>query len=249
MLNRVQGIVLRSMDYGEGNKIITLYTRELGKVGVMARGAKKVKSRLGAVTQLFTNGDYVFFRQGQQLASLNSGEIIEPHHKLREDLYKSAYASYLVEMVDRMLGEEDRSLFLFDQLEAGLLAIEQDKDMQIVAHVFELKMLALAGYTPILDRCASCERTDELSAFSVSLGGAACINCRRQDHYAAPVADSTLRLMRLLQQVDLRRIGNVNVKDSTKAQLKHSMRLYMDAHVGIKWKARSFLDQMDKYDL
>ncbi|MDQ0876910.1 DNA repair protein RecO [Paenibacillus sp. V4I3] len=61
MLRSVQGIVLRSMDYGEGNKIISLFTPELGKVGVMARGAKKVKSRHAAVTQLFTYGDFVFF--------------------------------------------------------------------------------------------------------------------------------------------------------------------------------------------
>ncbi|MEC0244222.1 DNA repair protein RecO [Paenibacillus chitinolyticus] len=248
MLNRVQGIVLRSVDYGEGNKIITIYTRELGKVGVIARGVKKVKSRLGAVTQLFTYGDYVFYRQGK-LGTLNHGEIIEPHHKLREDLYKSAYASYLVEMVDRMLGEEDRSLFLFDQLEAGLMAIEQEKDMQIVAHVFELKMLAASGYTPILDKCASCGRTEELAAFSAAAGGAMCSRCKHLDPYAAAVTESTLKLMRLLQQVDLSRIGNVNVKPSTKSQLKHSMRLYMDAHVDVRWKARSFLDQMDKYNI
>ncbi len=61
MQYRVQGIVIRSMDYGEGNKIITLFTRELGKMSVVARGAKKVKSRYGSSAQLFTYGDYLFF--------------------------------------------------------------------------------------------------------------------------------------------------------------------------------------------
>ena len=94
------------MDYGEGNKIITLCTKESGKVGVLVRGAKKVKSRHVALTRLFTYGEYVFFRNGTGLGNLNAGEIMESHHGLREDLIKAAYASYACELLDRVRDEE-----------------------------------------------------------------------------------------------------------------------------------------------
>jgi DNA repair protein RecO (recombination protein O) len=247
MLHRVQGIVLRSMDYGEGNKIVTLYTQEIGKVGVMARGAKKVKSRLGAVTQLFTFGDFTFFKSGQ-LGTLNQGEIIKPFHKLREDLYMSAFASYLAELADRLTGEEDASAFLFEQLKAGLEAIEDGKDMEIVAHLFELKMLAASGYAPELDACVICGEVPA-AAFGVQTGGVLCARCKLKDQSALPLSEAAWKLLRLFKGLDLRRLGTIDVKPATKVELKTCLRAYMDVHVGIRWKSRSFLEQMEKYDL
>jgi DNA repair protein RecO (recombination protein O) len=247
MLHRVQGIVLRSMDYGEGNKIVTLYTQEIGKVGVMARGAKNVKSRLGAVTQLFTYGDFTFFKSGQ-LGTLNQGEIIKPFHKLREDLYMSAYASYLAELADRLTGEEDASAFLFEQLKAGLEAIEDGKDMEIVAHLFELKMLTASGYSPELDACVICGEVPAV-AFGVQTGGVLCARCKPKDQSALPLSEAAWKLLRLFKGLDLRRLGTIDVKPATKVELKTCLHAYMDTHVGIRWKARSFLEQMEKYDL
>jgi DNA repair protein RecO (recombination protein O) len=246
MLHTVQGIVLRTTDYGEGDKILRLLTREAGKVGVMARGAKKVKSRLGAVSQPFTRGEYVYFKS-KGLGTLSSAEIIDAHHGLHEDLMKSAYASYVAEMVDRMLEDGDGSAVLYDQLDAALKAIEEGKDAQIVTHIFELHMLKIAGYAPVLEECASCRSAAGPFAFSAQLGGILCPRCLYKDTAAAALTDGALKLLRLLAGVDIRRLGTTGVRDETKALLKQCMRAYMDAHVGVVWKARSFLDQMEKY--
>lgn len=110
MLYRVEGIVIRSMDYGEGNKIITLCTESGGKVGVLVRGAKKPKSRHAALVQPFTYGQYVYFRN-TGLGTLNAGEIVESYHELREDLVKASYASYACELLDRVLQDEETGTF------------------------------------------------------------------------------------------------------------------------------------------
>jgi DNA repair protein RecO (recombination protein O) len=249
MLHRVQGIVLRSMDYGEGNKILTIFSRELGKVSVMARGAKKVKSRHTAVTQIFTFADFVFFRTGSSMGSLNSAEIIEPFHKLREHLHMSAYAAYLCEMTDRMIGEEDRDPFLFEQLKASFEAYAEGKDLEIVTHLYEMKVLALAGYMPILEHCAVCGSDKEPSRFSPQLGGKLCSTCTYKDLQAIEITNRTLKLLRLFKDTDIRRLGQIDVKAETKLQLKSCMRGYMDAHIDIRFKSRAFLDQMEKYNL
>ncbi|MBD0379117.1 DNA repair protein RecO [Paenibacillus sedimenti] len=249
MLRSVQGIVLRSMDYGEGNKIISLFTPELGKVSIMARGAKKMKSRHAAVTQLFTYGDFVFFKQSGQMGTLNSAEIIEAHHALREDLYMSAYASYLVELTDKMLGDEEGSSYLFEQVKAGLAAIEEGKDMQIVVHLYEMKMFDLAGYLPVTDACVSCGAESPITAFSPAMGGILCARCRHKDPVAIPIGEGALKLLKLFPRMDMRRLGTIKVKEETKAQLKQCLRAYMDVHVGIQWKARGFIEQMEKYNI
>lgn len=248
MLYRVEGIVIRSMDYGEGNKIITLCTKTNGKVGVLVRGAKKVKSRHAAMTQLFTYGEYVFFKTGQ-LGTLNQGEIFESHHLLREQLHLAAYASYVAELLDRGLQDTDVGSFLFEQLKACLAALSEGKDPQVTAHLFEMKILQASGYGPELHSCVNCGREDQPFLLSPRLGGTLCLYCRAKDPAAIAVSEGTLKLLRIFEKLDLRRLGNISVKEETKAQMKQSMRELMDTHLGLRLKSRHFLDQMDKYDI
>lgn len=248
MLNRTEGIVIRTMDYGEGHKIISLFTRSMGKISVMVRGAKKVKSRYSAIAQLFTHGDFVIYK-GSQMGTLNHGESIHSYQEIREDLHKAAYAAYLVELVERMMPEAEPDLVMFEQLLAGLSAIAEGKDAMIVIHIMEMKILALSGYLPQLEQCVSCGRTSGDMVLSPSSGGILCSACKAKDHHAMPVSAKILRLLRLFQRVDLRMLGTAEVKDETKAVLKAAMRGFMDTYLDVRWKSRSFLDQMEKYKL
>lgn len=248
MFYKVEAVVIRSMDYGEGNKIITLYTKEWGKVSVMARGAKKMKSRYSAITQLFTYGEYTYYKKGQ-MGNLNDGEIIRSHHLLQENIHKTAYAAYILEMIDRMLHELEGSSYLFEQLISTLDAIEEGKDPQVVTHLFEMKMLKFAGYTPVLDRCVSCDTISDQPLLSTELGGLLCIKCKHNDMTAVELSFRTLKLLRVFQQMDLKRLGKIEVSDESKAELKQCMRHFMNTHVSGYWKSRNFLDQMEKYDM
>jgi DNA repair protein RecO (recombination protein O) len=248
MQYQVQGIVIRSMDYGEGNKIITLFTREMGKMAVIVRGAKKIKSRYGSVSQLFTYGDFLFFRSGQ-LGTLKHAEIVDSHHRIREDLHLSAYASYMAELTDRLLADQESSSFLFDQLHAALQGLIEQKDMHIISFIYEMKIWTHAGYLPELEVCVACRSASNDMAFSAALGGMLCEKCRYKDPQAPPLSSGTLKLIRLFAHMDIRRLGQIDVKPETKASLKKLMRSYFDAHIGVQLKSRNFLDQMDKYGI
>src|SRR5690606_15477599 len=121
LLNKWEGIVLKSMPYGESNKIVTLYTREAGKMTAMARGAKKPASRLSAVTQTFTYG-YYLLRTGRGMGTLEQGEPIDSMRHIREDLEATAYASYIVELIDRLTDDRGASPNVFGLLHDALHA-------------------------------------------------------------------------------------------------------------------------------
>lgn len=249
MLLKVEGVVVRAMDYGEGNKIISLYTKEAGKLSVMARGAKKIKSRYAAVTQLFTYGQYVVYKGGS-MGTLNAAEIIRSHQKLREDIRLTAFSAYIAEMYDKLMAEAEPSPNMFEQLLAAFASLEQDKEPEILTHIVEMKMLALSGYMPELARCVSCGSEQGNWTFSAAAGGLLCPRCRGKDPAAVVLADRTLKLLRLFQRVDLRKIGSIDVKADTKLQLKRCMRSLMDAYLdAARWKSRSFIEQMEKYEM
>ncbi|WP_339178032.1 DNA repair protein RecO [Paenibacillus sp. FSL H8-0317] len=250
MLYRVEGIVIRSMDYGEGNKIITLCTESGGKVGVLVRGAKKPKSRHAALVQPFTYGQYVYFRN-TGLGTLNAGEIVESYHDLREDLVKASYASYACELLDRVLQDEETGTFWFKQLKACLQALKEEKDPVVITSLYEMKILQASGYGPQFDECISCnqERPDEQLFISPRLGGVLCRACKHFDPPAMSVSPKALKLLRLFAQLDLQRLGNISVSESTRDEIKKLMRAFMDHQLGLNLKSRSFLDQMEKYGI
>lgn len=247
MLHRIEGIVIRSMDYGESNKIITLFTRDVGKVGIMVRGAKKMNSRLSAISQLFTYGEFVFFKTGSQMGTLNHADIISSHHKLRADLILTAYSAYMAEMVDRILTDNEPTPYIYEQLRAALDGIEEGKDVQMITHLFEMKMLIQAGYAPNFDECSSCGTETNHSRLNIQLGGLLCASCAKNDPKALEITDGLLKLLRLLAKIDLNRLGKVEVKSETKLLLKQVMRAFLDAHIGIQWRSQHVMDQMEKY--
>lgn len=246
MLYRVEGIVIRSTDYGEGNKIITLLTDTHGKRGIVIRGARKPKSRYGALAQLFTYGDYSFYQSGS-LGTLNSGEVIASFRELREGLEGPAYASYAVELTDRAVGDEDAGTFLFRQLRACLEHLAAGKDPSVVLRVYEMKIVAAAGYLPSLEACVHCGREDGPFLFSAAAGGSLCSQCRHRDPSALVLDDAVWKLLRLFAGLDLARLGNISVKEASKRQLQTAMRAWMDAHLDLRLKSRHFLDQLERH--
>ncbi|UFJ43144.1 DNA repair protein RecO [Brevibacillus humidisoli] len=247
MLVKWEGIVIRTTDYGESNKVVTLYTREHGKIGVMARGAKKPKSRLAAVSQLFTHGFFLCKTgPGTGMADLSQGDILESYRELRQDLTRTAYAAYMAELTDRLSVEREANPFVFHLLALTLRFLDEGKDPEILCRIFESKMLMVAGIRPHLHNCTRCSREQEPYAFSVTQGGLLCPSCLTSDPYAITVAPAAWKLLRLFQLFDLERLGEIEVKPATRSQLKHVLHRFMDEHLDLRLKSRSFLDQLEK---
>ncbi|MFD0048308.1 DNA repair protein RecO [Actinomycetes bacterium NPDC127524] len=244
MLKKAEGIVIRRMDYGESNKIITLYTRELGKIGVMARGAHKSTSRLSSVTQLFYYG-YFLVQTSSGLGSLQQGETIDSMRSIREDLFSTAYASYIVELLDKSTDDKNPNPFLFELLYQTLHYINEGYDAEVLKFIFEMKMLPVNGLNPTLNQCAICGETEGEFSFSIREGGFICHRCLDKDPYHIKISQQALKLLRLFYYFDLSRLGNISVKPETKKELEKVIDAYYEEYSGIHLKSKRFLKQMD----
>lgn len=243
MLRKTDGIVIKTFNYGEGSKIITLYTRNFGKVSVLAKGARKTKSRLHALTQIFSYGEYVFFMGSQyQMGTLNQGDLEAHFTDIYRDIEKTAYAAYIVELVDKITDNNEPNPYLFEQLLSSLEQINAGNEYDIVTRIFEMKIFLIAGYKPHLHSCIICGNEEDLTAFSIRRGGLIC-NLHK-DEQAIQIQGGTVKLLRLFEKMDIKRLGNVAVKESTKSQLYQVMRSFYDEYIGAPLKSRNFLDQL-----
>ncbi|MDG4655498.1 DNA repair protein RecO [Ectobacillus antri] len=245
MFQKIEGIVIRTTDYGETNKIVTIFSREFGKVSAMARGAKKPKSRLAAVSQPFTYG-YFLLQVGSGLGTLQQGEIVSSFRDIREDIFLTAYASFVVELTDKATEEKRNNPYLFEMLYQTLHHMNEGADAEILSLMYQTKMLPVLGLHPSFDECAICHRLDTFVAFSVREGGFLCASHAEQDSYRIPLNEAAAKLLRLFHHFDLTRLGNISVKPETKKQMRIALNAYFDEHCGIYLKSRRFLNQLDK---
>ncbi|WP_409289339.1 DNA repair protein RecO [Peribacillus sp. SCS-37] len=246
MFQKCEGIVIRRTDYGENNKIITLYTREWGKIAVMARGANKPSSRFTAVTQLFNYGSYLV-QTSKGIGLLQQGETFSALRGIREDIFSTAYASYIVELLDKSVEDRKPNPYLFELLHKSLQYIDEGYDNEIIKFIFEMKMLDVLGLHPILNQCASCGAAEGEFSFSVREGGFICHRCLGKDPYHIKISPAAVKLLRLFYYFDINRLGSVSVKPETKKELDRVIRTYYDEYSGLHLKSRKFLDQMDKF--
>ncbi|OYD07677.1 DNA repair protein RecO [Paludifilum halophilum] len=247
MLSKIEGIVIRTQDYGESNKVVILFTRDRGKLAAMARGAKKPKSRVGAATQPFTLGQYLCFA-GNGMATISQADILQSHYPLRADLFLTAYTAYMTELLDRLTEDKEPHPFLYELLATTLSHLEEGTDPDILSRIFELKVLEAVGYRPRLDGCAVCGKVEGPMKFSVSQGGLICLEDARHDSQALPLSPPAARILKLLQRVTPDRLGQVQVKEETKNQMERVIRSFMDEYVDLRFKSRPFLDRLRKED-
>ena len=246
LFEKIEGIIIRTLDYGETHKIVTLFTKEKGKVAAIARGAKKTKSRMAAITQPFVHGSFLM-QGGSGLGTLQQGEVISSFRKIREDIVKTAYASYLAELTEKILDERIPDQFFYQQFMATLQAITDEKDPEIVTMMYELKLYKKAGFAPVLYQCAICNKNNTLHAFSVKEGGLLCQKCLSSDLESVVLSSTLVKLLQAFSDVNIERIGNISVKPENKKILQQLMESYYEQYGGFFIKSKKFLKQLDLF--
>lgn len=244
MFEKIEGTIIRTQDYGETHKIVTLFSKEKGKIACIARGAKKPKSRMAAVTQPFIHGSFLI-QLGSNLGTMQQGEVLLSFRKIREDIVKTAFASYLAELTDKLLDKQRVEMYIYQQFIFSLQALELDKDPDIIMLMYELKIYHKAGFAPVLNHCVNCGRKQTSYAFSVKEGGFLCNDCQSMDPHVRVLSETLTKLLQLFAHVDIQQIGNISVKPENKALLKQLIEAYYDQHGSYYLKSKKFLNQLD----
>lgn len=248
MLSKIEGIVLKTRPYGESNKIVILMTEEAGKIAVMARGAKKPSSRLAGVSQPFTHGHFLV-QKGKGMGTLQQGEAISSMRHIQSDILVTAYASYIVEMVDRLVENDQPQPGVYRMLLQALQAIEDDYDPQAIALFVQWKLLPFTGVQPTLSHCACCSAVDGEFAFSFSQGGFLCHRCFRVDPYIIRLTPKQLKLIRMFYFTPIDQIGKLELKKDTKRFIENIVSTIYEEQSGMRFKSKGFITQLERTPL
>jgi DNA repair protein RecO (recombination protein O) len=149
---RMDAVILRHSDWGEADRLLVLYTRELGKIRAVAKGVRKLRSRKAGHIEPFSRTALQLAR-GRDMWIVTQAELQESFQPIREDLLKTAYAAYIVELLDRFSYEEGQNPALFRLLLDTLQRVSQEADPFLAVRYFEIRLLDILGFRPSLFQC------------------------------------------------------------------------------------------------
>lgn len=242
---RSEAIVLRRTDFGEADRLLTLYSRDFGKIKAVAKGARKPQSRKTGHVELFMRSNFLF-ATGRDIAILTQAEMVQPYAALRDDLILTTYAAYVVELLDRFTVEEDKHSGIYQLLADALGWLTTHEDVLLVARFYELRLLGLAGFRPQLFHCVACgepiEERDQF--FSAELGGILCPNCREEDRRAVGITAVSTKVLRYLQTRPWDTVHNLRLKRAVHTELENVMHYYITYVLERNLKSVEFLHRL-----
>ncbi len=228
-----QAIVLKSVTYKENDLILTIYTRKLGKVAVIAKGAKKSKSSLLSSSQIFAYSNLTLKKEGG-MYRVTQSEIIKSFYNLSYNFEAFSYATHILKLVDNFIIENQSNNRLFVLLAQSLyLFSEEDIDMKYVTLCFELKFLDYVGFRPIVNKCSNCYNHDFIQpVFNIYEGGVICEKCSENFEHNLNVNITTIKLMDYILSNDILLCSKAKVSKYLINELSRILQIYINEYLG-----------------
>lgn len=239
---QTQAVVLRHMEYGEADRILTLYSLENGKISAIAKGVRKLKSRKAGHLMPFTQVA-LFLAKGRNLDVVSQAQAIKTFENIRADLTKTAYAAYVMELADRFSYEEGANPGLYHLLTSTLKRLDEGCPVATVVHFYEVHLLDLLGFKPELMQCVGCGRKIEAEDqfFSARLGGVLCPSCPGKDPGAWHVSMPVLKYLRYFQRSPWGKVANRVMPPEVEAGYKQLVERYFTYLLEYALKTPPFL--------
>jgi DNA repair protein RecO (recombination protein O) len=225
---KTTAIVLRQRRLGEADKIITLFTPNLGKVDAVAKGVRRTRSKVAGHVEPLTYTSFMLAR-GRELDIITQAQSIEAFSELREDLERTSRALYIAELVDRFIPERQENFHVFSLLLETLRRLATEERLDITLRFFEMRLLGYLGYQPQMKECVVCGAplTPVTNGWSAEAGGVLCPECARTAPMSRPLTVNALKVMRLLQRGDFAAVAKVHTAPPLEAELERHLREYI----------------------
>lgn len=240
MYKVTRGIVLRETKYKESDKILTVLTQNEGKMTVLARGARGKKSKIGAASQLMAYSDMTMFeRAGKWM--MTDASTIELFEGTQKDIESFALGTYFLELTEFVSDEDSPNPEILSLLLNTLYVLSREmRSKALIKAVFELRMMCLSGFAPMLERCEICGKYDEKNAFHIHGGTLRCADHSKGELSCMPLCKDSLAAMRYIVNAESRKIFSFQLSKEAEKRLSEVCEAYVYAQLERRFKTLDF---------
>ena len=247
-VRKVEAIVISHTEYGEADRFLTLFTREMGKVRAIAKGVRKARSRKAGHLEPFTRTALVMAR-GANFWIITQADTVDAYQPIRENLLKTAQAAYVLELLDRFSSEGEEHQSLYRLIKETLSRLTEEEDTFRTVRFFELRFLEKAGFRPEFFHCALCgaEIQAEDQYFSALQGGVLCPQCGSMTANVHPISMLALKYLRHFQRSDYDQIKTIMVPAAQQNEMEKLMQYYFAYLAEKKLNTPTFLREIRRH--
>jgi len=246
MLKDVIGIVLKERDYGESSKILDVFTKEYGLIGIISKGSKKMKSNLSGVSTRLTYGVFHIYYKEDKLSTLTSVDVINPFINIKKNIINISFATYLSELVYQVIKQTLKYEEVFNLYINSLLKINELYDPLVITNILELKLLTYLGVEPILDKCSHCGRVSDIITLAADKNGLLCKKCRTNQKL---VDLKAIKYIRMYYYLDISKISKIEMDYRVKNEIDDFLTDYYNSHTGIYLNSKKFINDLKKVNI
>ena len=216
-IEKTEGLVLRRTDYSNTSLIVGLYTRQYGRLDVIAKGARRDKSSFHGVLDLANHVQVVYYRHASGgIHTLSECSMLNDFPGLRTELFRFYAGSNVLELISFLTVADDRQVDLFELALGGLSALSSGRNPSASLVIFQTDLLRLLGYLPVFFECVSCGKNvlaDKKVFFSPLKGGSLCRGCGSQTTSKFAVAGELLNKLHELSTLSPAQADNAGISD------------------------------------
>ncbi|MGI8609082.1 MAG: DNA repair protein RecO [Candidatus Dormibacteria bacterium] len=238
-----EAVILRKVDYGEADRILTLLTRERGKVPAIAKSVRKSKSRMAGQLDVFAHGS-MLLAEGKSMDVVTQFQRITENSALGSELKRAAVASVVTEVADKILEERHAAPEMFNLVVDALRHLS-DREVAPVTELadFLIRVLSELGYTPEVHRCARCGGAlgEEGLSFSALAGGVVCRNCSHHDGAGRAINSRTVKILRVLAAGDRELFFRLRLDPADNEAVETVLEAQLEHHLDRQLKSIDFL--------
>lgn len=242
MIEAIEGIAISEIAYGETSKIINVFTKEFGIIGVICKGAKSMKSRLRAVTTRFTFGTFNVYYKKDKLSTLISVDIINNFTNIKQNIELMGYINYLTELASQVY-KQNSDEQIYNLYVKALLKIENGLNPAVMTNILELKLLDFLGINLELNKCVKCGNKDNIITIDPEQGGYVCGKCRIDEQILDP---KVIKMMRMYYYVEIDSISKIDINYDISNKINSLLNNYYDNYTGLYLNSKRFLDSLRK---
>ena len=235
-----KGIVLSEINYSESSKILNVLTDKYGKIGIMSKGCRNMKSKLRGVSRKLIYGTFHVYYKEKQLSTLVEVDVLNSFSKTSSDYERGLYALLILDLTAKVVEQNDDPA-IFELLRDVLIKFEDGLNPLALSLIYELKCLDYLGCALSLDGCSICGSTKGIVSLSYQHGGYICNNCHTNEAY---VDEKTIKMIRLLYYVDVNSISKLDISSKVLEEINSFLDEYYDNCVGIYLKSKDSIKKL-----
>lgn len=243
---KTKGIVIKRMNYGEADRILTVLTRDHGKIKAIAKGSRKILSKLGGSLEPFCLVDFIF-HEGKSFYIVTSAVVQKHFRKIHSDIDKTAKAFYIGELLDKFLKEKQNHPEVFE-LFAKYLENLENADDPILIPVFSAKILEAVGFKPVTSECLHCRQKLQPAQnyWDDVEGGVICQTCHDKFGHGEKISNDIIKILRLIFNHDFNIGTKLKIDDKYKKAVGEVLESFIEGIIEKELKSKKFLKDISK---